>query len=974
MDVAFKRVVRLDESLCVQIKYGVFMMRELCVAVVLLCMGVAWSAPVADDVVERMARSFAGQCAVLRERSLVSIERLGEDRLVRFAPSGAMICSADDEFAPVRFFTGGSLDVDNLGEGLSSLLARDRVADVAHRARWGALLNPAPVLMGVGAGSVQVGPLVPVHWSQENHYNRMAPLRDDGGAGNDGRKVTGCVATAMAQLLAYYEWPPRGRDKMIQDQWSQYTDFDADYDWDHMLQNYLHYVSGRESLAVAQVMADCGAVLNMNFGDASSGADTSDIYVHLHKHFYYRGGRSQLSSRYEDLGKAVSDSLDRGAPVVLAGSATMPGRDARHAYLLDGYMDVAGERQYHLNFGWGGAGDVWGPLAEAGGYKQDHCTVDVTPEPIPLFKRMPAVAGLGDFTLAWDFPKYYADAVKHFTVEVARAEKRAQVIPLDVSTMAGVGKFGVSIVDGVPTYQTTKPMWGGGADYPMATAYFTEPISVRAGNQLVVKYEMVDLKNGTKAFVVPVDANGEYGWDDNWNPISLTVLPNGTGESLEAKTYVYDFKQSIPELRFGFYVYNSNGDQAPYAVGKTLLRIKEVSVNGQMVEWQPVQTQEVGATTREAVMAGVAAGEYRYAVTAHLSRAPEAGDELSQVATHYVEHLANPAAVMPTIGEPVMTASGVTLPVTAGHAWTYAWRGQNDAVRQATKAKRNNQVVITFKNPTLVGTYWGALDVADSVTGHTATRYVVFNPPMGTQPMPTHVAHSYEEAVAMSRETGKPILGVTIQRLNNSVPYSQFLSVVADGSVQKAMDRYVVWEIYTGSDAGYAWLEKYWQPTRFGEFMNGMQVHFFLIDTLNPEVAAAQYHNPTTYSENWQAPITTLLNGPLPAVYPSWVAAAGQTEAYYGKLKAWERTYPQVDLSQDYALHFLMGVAPSQTPPTLTIRDLTHKADGSVVPVIANGETINGRVSLWQSYDLKRWERIDGGQAKARFIKATVGW
>ena len=129
----------------------------------------------------------------------------------------------------------------------------------------------------------QVGPLVTTEWDQGEPYNRLLPTSIYGG----GRCVTGCVATAMAQVLNYHQVPVCGiGSRTIYYPYQNYTgtpitaDFGEHvYDWANMLDIYSYgSYNEDEAMAVAVLMRDCGVAADMEYGGSNNTENGSGAY------------------------------------------------------------------------------------------------------------------------------------------------------------------------------------------------------------------------------------------------------------------------------------------------------------------------------------------------------------------------------------------------------------------------------------------------------------------------------------------------------------------------------------------------------------------------------------------------------------------------------------------------------------------------------------------------------------------------
>ena len=196
---------------------------------------------------------------------------------------------------------------------------------------------------------IVVAPLLgDLAWDQGEPYNELCP--------EVGKVhcITGCVATAMAQIMYYNKWPLKGTGKHSY-MWNG-TKLEADYsksvyEYGKMRTTYDKNWTQSEALAVAQLMYDCGVSVDMQYGTGSSGAYSEDVPIAMKKYFDYN-----LSMEYlyrEDYKKEEWDSiimaeLDASRVVYYSGV----GGNSGHAFVCDGYKDNG---YFHFNFGWSGS-------------------------------------------------------------------------------------------------------------------------------------------------------------------------------------------------------------------------------------------------------------------------------------------------------------------------------------------------------------------------------------------------------------------------------------------------------------------------------------------------------------------------------------------------------------------------------------------------------------------------------------------
>ena len=192
-----------------------------------------------------------------------------------------------------------------------------------------------------------------IAWDQDAPYNDLCPA-----VWNGGRAYTGCVATAMAQIMDYYLWPVQGIGSHSYtceveggDTRTLTADFGSTrYDWGNMLTTYAsgQYTS-TQATAIATLMYHCGVSVEIGYGASVSGAYSGNVPRALYTYFDYDGGISYKQHAYysdaewEDFVRA---ELDADRPVYYSGQSNEGG----HAFVCDGYDGS----YYHFNWGWSG--------------------------------------------------------------------------------------------------------------------------------------------------------------------------------------------------------------------------------------------------------------------------------------------------------------------------------------------------------------------------------------------------------------------------------------------------------------------------------------------------------------------------------------------------------------------------------------------------------------------------------------------
>lgn len=194
-----------------------------------------------------------------------------------------------------------------------------------------------------------IAPLLRTEWNQLSPYNLLCPMD------NGKQCVTGCVATAMAQVMNYWQHPAQ-TTATIPNRVAERLNFThpdiaagTAIDWANMPRTQLDATTDAQQQAVSELMLYCGMAVQMNYGANSSAAYVSNIAPALINYFGYDPGcRLLFRSNYEDWLYIIYNELRQGRPILYYGSSS----SSAHEFVCDGY---ASEDYYHIDWGWGGA-------------------------------------------------------------------------------------------------------------------------------------------------------------------------------------------------------------------------------------------------------------------------------------------------------------------------------------------------------------------------------------------------------------------------------------------------------------------------------------------------------------------------------------------------------------------------------------------------------------------------------------------
>lgn len=277
---------------------------------------------------------------------------------------GFTIVSGDDRLPEiVGYSSQGSYDENNLPEGFVSFMeAYQNLYNKVNLGDAEALKNLAEIKAwrnkknASAASTSAVAPLLGnIEWDQTSPYNNMCPRYDCVHVA-----ATGCVATAMAQVMAYYKYPKQLKADIpgYVNRWNgipmeipTITREEGVYDWDNMLPKYNKEANATQQQkdAVAKLMYHCGAAVQMNYGPESAAAVSA---TKLAKYFGYDADLMMDLNRatftLDKWMQIIDTELAAGRPVLYGGQAS----DGGHQFVCDG---KDGEGLYHINWGWSGS-------------------------------------------------------------------------------------------------------------------------------------------------------------------------------------------------------------------------------------------------------------------------------------------------------------------------------------------------------------------------------------------------------------------------------------------------------------------------------------------------------------------------------------------------------------------------------------------------------------------------------------------
>ncbi len=279
-------------------------------------------------------------------------------------PKGFVMISADNNAEPILAFSDESFFepnvpnsgiedwMDDVANNMKYIIKNNVPADDEISAKWVAYSNGQnPVDSRTAASSIS--PMLTTTWNQSPYYNEFCP----------GGSITGCVATAMAQIMKFWSHPTTGTGSYSYTDGS-YGTLSADfgtttYKWSSMPNALSSSTTAAQDSAVATLMYQCGVSVAMEYSPSGSGAYVLQSenpggpcaqYSYIN-YFGYNSktmlGVRKASYTSQEWNIMLVRDLNLGHPIEYEGF----GVDGGHTWVLDGYNSSG---LAHMNWGWGG--------------------------------------------------------------------------------------------------------------------------------------------------------------------------------------------------------------------------------------------------------------------------------------------------------------------------------------------------------------------------------------------------------------------------------------------------------------------------------------------------------------------------------------------------------------------------------------------------------------------------------------------
>ena len=266
--------------------------------------------------------------------------------IINAEDDGFVIVSGDDRVQDILGYSEhGNLDRTSAPTNVQWLLNSYEDAIKSVMESDGDITSDTRSLNTSISSREEIEPLITTTWGQGTPYNALCPTFGE-------QCLTGCVATAMAQVINYWKWPVDGTN--IVPSYSTATNKifmpelpSTSFDWDDMTNN-----------DIARLMLYCGQSVEMDYGVEASGAGDAVIPSVLENIFGYSNGGRKIERRYytdSDWFNIIYEELQEKHPVLYSG---VSGSDS-HMFICHGYK----EGRFYINWGWNGDYDGYFDLS-----------------------------------------------------------------------------------------------------------------------------------------------------------------------------------------------------------------------------------------------------------------------------------------------------------------------------------------------------------------------------------------------------------------------------------------------------------------------------------------------------------------------------------------------------------------------------------------------------------------------------------
>ncbi len=295
---------------------------------------------------------------------------------------GFVIVAGDDRVKPIlAYSTTGQYNPQEVADGFQFTLEgfREEIQYVREHhltatpdivAEWQSVSETGSLNRGRQTRAV-VDPLCQTLWNQNYPWNSQCPETSPDTLGNGGHVFAGCVATAMGQVMKYWDWPAQGTSSHSynpQGYAQQTANFgETEYHFESMPLVLDSTSTEEEVFYVAQLLHHIGISVDMQYSGEGSGAYSFSVPMAYNNYFRYTcdelemnvaGFVPNMGYTNEEWAEMLKQAgLDEHIPLYY--SASDDSGAGGHAFVCDGYDE---NDYFHFNWGWSGRDNAWCPI------------------------------------------------------------------------------------------------------------------------------------------------------------------------------------------------------------------------------------------------------------------------------------------------------------------------------------------------------------------------------------------------------------------------------------------------------------------------------------------------------------------------------------------------------------------------------------------------------------------------------------
>ena len=536
-------------------------MKKLFLSLILVAVGFSnvVAGPVNQHKAQKLGAKFLGTTTLAQKNAdiqlgLVSVaaNRDATDYYVFNVSNGEgfVIVAADDRVKPIlAYSTKGEFNPNDVADGFQFIL--NGYCEEIHYIRehnlastpdivaeWNSVTENGSLNRGHQTRIV-VGPLCQTIWNQNYPWNNQCPEDPEG---DGGYVYAGCAATAMGQVMKFWDWPAVGNGSHSYNPSGyahQSANFgETEYHFELMPLALDSTSTEEEVFYIAQLLHHLGVALDMQYSGAGSGAYAFMTNPALRNYFRYNCDELEMNiggiipgfgyTNEEWAEMLKNGGLDEGLPLFYSGSDD--GGAGGHAFVCDGYDE---NNYFHFNWGWSGRDDAWCPIGALNTTRYNFNTGNsfvghIVPQGSEYYNRPQPVVKIGvaenetydGVMLSWTNPSLdlNGNALTGLTSVTIRRNFEEIAVLTDVQTGADMEFEDNGLEPGLYEY----------AIYVTNTAGISRTTyqSILVGEKCNVVFQLHDTGgDGWKGAAISVT-------DENGNRIAVIELKEGSSDTL----------------------------------------------------------------------------------------------------------------------------------------------------------------------------------------------------------------------------------------------------------------------------------------------------------------------------------------------------------------------------------------------------------------------------------------------------------